>query len=47
MTKNELPWVHLGSTDAILIGMYPPDRPDIVGENVHALAALTARAGRS
>ncbi len=46
MTKQELLRAHLGSTDAILIGMYPPDGPDIVGENVRAAAALAARAGR-
>ncbi len=46
MTKNELPRAHLGSTDAILIGMYPPDRRDIVGENVSAVAALAAVPGR-
>ena len=28
-------------SDGILIGMFPPDRPDIVQENVRAIAALT------
>jgi hypothetical protein len=46
MTKHELPRVHLGSTHAILIGMYPPDRRDIVEENVSAVVALRARTGR-
>jgi hypothetical protein len=31
----------LRPTDALLIGMFPPDRSDIVGENVRAVAALT------
>ena len=46
ITKHELPRARLGSTNAILIGMYPPDGPDIVGENVRAVTALAARAGR-
>lgn len=32
----------LRPTDGVLIGMFPPDHPDIVGENVRRIAALTA-----
>jgi hypothetical protein len=32
----------LRPTDGVLIGMYPPDHPDIVGDNVRRIAALTA-----
>jgi hypothetical protein len=31
----------LRPTDGVLIGMYPPDHPDIVGDNVRRIAALT------
>ena len=31
----------LRPTDGVLIGMFPPDHPDIVGENVRRIAALT------
>ncbi len=32
----------LRPTDGVLIGMYPPDRSDIVGDNVRRIAALIA-----
>jgi hypothetical protein len=31
----------LRSTDGVLVGMFPPDNPDIVGDNVRRVAALT------
>ena len=32
----------LRPTDGVLIGMYPPDRSDIVADNVRRIAQLTA-----
>lgn len=31
----------LRPTDGVLVGMYPPDHPDIVGDNVRRIVALT------